>query len=315
MKPILFCNIAWMKHYKGTRGDPPKSSASYIREHGTGSENHNFNPTGGSMRGFVQVTGTINLKRLGTSNDDDFIAGATVVWIAPSPLGGTVIVGWYRNATIYKEVRVDHRVQGRDYNIVAKPKDCVLLPIDRRIYAVPRGKGGIGQSCVWYADNTNPRFRRQVISYIQSNGTKMQKAKKHTVHRPFARNADPLRMQKVETTAVRAIVRHYKKLGYVVDSVEKDNLGWDLQAFLNASSFLRLEVKGLSGSQVSIELTPNEYRNMERYRDTYRVCIVSDALKRPSVYIFSYSPDHRQWEDSDGRVLRVQRITSARMFV
>jgi len=76
-----------------------------------------------------------------------------------------------------------------------------------------------------------------------------------------------------------------------------------------------LKVKGLSGSQESIELTPNEYRNMERYRDSYRVCIVSDALKRPSVHIFSYSPDHRQWEDSDIRVLRVQRITSARMFV
>ena len=315
MKPILFCNVAWMKHYRGIKGDPPKSSASYVREHGTGSERHNFNPTGGTMRGFVQVKGTINLQRLGGSADDESLEGVTVVWVAPSPLGGTYIVGWYRNATVYKQLKCDHRAPERDYNITAAPKDCVLVPVDRRVYSIPRGKGGIGQSCVWFAAGQQLRFFGEVNSYIRSGGTKVPIQARREGRRSFARNSDPLLMQKVEENAIRASDRHYRKIGYTIKSVEKDNCGWDLEAYLNHKLHMRIEVKGLSGSNVGIEFTPNEFRQMKRFRDSYRICVATDALKKPLLYVFSYSPDSNRWEDLEGRELRIEKIIAARMHL
>jgi hypothetical protein len=45
-------------------------------------------------------------------------------------------------------------------------------------------------------------------------------------------------------------VAHFEDLGFVADSVEGDNLGWDLEAIHGASGdSLRIEVKGLSGPQ------------------------------------------------------------------
>jgi hypothetical protein len=44
---------------------------------------------------------------------------------------------------------------------------------------------------------------------------------------------------------------YYTQLGYVVDSVEKDNKGWDLEAVHPIlSEHLKLEVKGLSGAEL-----------------------------------------------------------------
>ena len=48
-------------------------------------------------------------------------------------------------------------------------------------------------------------------------------------------------------------ISYYEKLGYIVTSVERDNVGWDLTAVLGERE-LKLEVKGLSGSQVVVEL-------------------------------------------------------------
>ena len=120
MAPILFCNIAWMKNYKGIRGDPPRGGGSFVTENGTGSERQNFNYKDGIVRGYVQVTGSINIQRLGASQEAKQVKNVTVVWVANSTFG-TVIVGWYLNATVLKtkEPKIDSRFRDRDYNIIA----------------------------------------------------------------------------------------------------------------------------------------------------------------------------------------------------
>jgi len=313
MKPILFCNIAWMRNYQGARGDKPIGGGSYVKENGTGSEVHNFNPKDGVIKGFVQVKKTINLQRLGADKKARLLEDVTVVWLASSPLRGTFIVGWYLHATLCAGKKTDPRFHYRQYNITAKSRNCYLLPIDRRTFEIPRGLGGVGESNVWYAENKPVRFFKDILSYIRSKG-KIVKARRR-IH-PFAggwRNRDPLKRQKVEAKAIRAVYRHFTSLGYQVKSFEKDNLGWDLQAHLNERNFLRLEVKGLSGEFILTELTPNEYRNMERHYDTYRICVVSKALRNPIISIFAYSPDHDNWEDDNGNVLDIQKIVSARI--
>jgi hypothetical protein len=46
-------------------------------------------------------------------------------------------------------------------------------------------------------------------------------------------------------------------------------MGWDLEAIL-PDKLLKIEVKGLSQEEILIELTPNEYDKMKKYKDNYR---------------------------------------------
>jgi hypothetical protein len=314
--PILFCNIAWMKYYRGLRGDIPTGGGSYIAEHGTGSEIHNFNDKDNVIKGFVMIKegGSINIQRLGAKDDAEELNDVTVVWVAPSPLGN-VIVGWYLQSTVLKNMKKDSRFNDRAYNIIAKPQNSFLLPINKRTFQIPRGAGGMGQSNIWYAEKQPKEFIENVLAYIKSDGELIVKKNRIGRTKSYGRNSDPLKRQRVEEKAILVISKYFTSLGYEVQSFEKDNLGWDLQAHLGDKQFLRLEVKGLSGDSILIELTPNEFANMEKYSSSYRICVVTNTLQKPNIYIFSYSPDHRNWEDDKGNVLRIQKIVSARMDI
>jgi hypothetical protein len=102
---VLLCNVSWMKRYQGvTRDDVPRHGGEYVREHGFGHEAVNFKPHNGKVYGFVQLRrGTINISRL------DPIAGektrdVLVVWRARSTRG-SVVVGWYKNATVFRNLQ------------------------------------------------------------------------------------------------------------------------------------------------------------------------------------------------------------------
>jgi hypothetical protein len=76
-----------------------------------------------------------------------------------------------------------------------------------------------------------------------------------------------------------------------------------------------LEVKGLSGANLVIELTPNEYHMMQKQRDSYRICVVVNALVNKAIlYVFAYSAESNAWEDDKGRKLTITEIVSARMI-
>ena len=127
------------------------------------------------MYGIVRVTvGSIRVERLGASPRDDSIDGILVVWVAKSPSDGTVVIGWFRNATVYRARQIPPEGSGRKregrhewgYRIKAKEENCRLLPIEHRILGVPRGgKGAKGQSNVWYAEG-NDAFRQRVQEFI-----------------------------------------------------------------------------------------------------------------------------------------------------
>jgi hypothetical protein len=88
-----------------------------------------------------------------------------------------------------------------------------------------------------------------------------------------------------------------------VETVEKDNVGWDLEAKpKGGGKILCLEVKGLFGSVVKIGVTPNEYRALVKHREgkkpNYRLCVVTDALlSEPTLRIFRYEVPVSVWFD------------------
>lgn len=226
--------------------------------------------------------------------------GVTVVWTARHPsTGGTYVVGWYQHATVrqkYEELpalrrRSSWTWQGREigYYITAAAIDTYLLPPDARTLAVPRrSKGGMGQSNVWYADSApTASFVQQVRAYIAAY---THTGRPPILRRPAARRQpDLLKRLAVEKAAVACVWEHYNTFGYELFSVEKENVGWDLEAIADRLH-LRLEVKGLSGSQLAVELTTNEYRAFTNptHQAYYRLCIVTQALSAPELHIFSY---------------------------
>lgn len=314
---ILFCNVGWMERYQGLRsGDQISGGGAFVKKEGRGHEVCNFIPDKGILYGYVQPPGKqIDIDRIGASSDDDSIDGVTVVWTAGPPGGGTVIVGWYKDATIFRSYQKFHKApvaqsqNGIDgYWIKAPFASATLLPLDARLFEIPRAvKGGIGQSNVWYADSAESApLVKKIRAMIKSGRTPNIKKPKR------GRAQDQEKKIKVEKAAIRACCAHFENLGYDVVSVEKDNVGWDLVATAGRSS-LRIEVKGLSGTLFSIELTPNEYNAFTQQAGDYRLAVVVNALVNPSLSICRYSDEQGTWViESDGsRKLEIKIKQSA----
>jgi len=274
------------------------------------------------MYGYVQPKNSyINIDRLGASKKDDSVDNILVVWVSKSPSGGSFITGWYKDATVFRNPQKPLKNSIRKFNgedidffTVADEVNCRLLSIDERVFKIPRGRGGMGRSNVWFADlEENRNVRHTIWDYINNNNNKIlknniTKSKKGKPWQP-----DPLKRQQVEKNAINTVTDHYNEWGYVVDSVENDNVGWDLEATINDIT-LKLEVKGLSQENILFELTPNEYKKMNENINNYRICVVTRALsENPLLKIFLYSPENDTWEDDIGNKLQINEKISAIM--
>jgi hypothetical protein len=191
MDKIVFFNIAWMKYYRGvTLGDTPKHGGEYIEENGFGSEVYNFQPYNGKMYGFVeagwnngQKLCNININMLGANSRDSRVSGILVVWVARhGDHPGTVVVGWYKNATIHRERQNAPEGSNRKlpdggdaiYFAEADRHNCHLIPVSGRNFNIPRarsGQEGIGQKNIWYADSEfGKKVKSKVLENIRSCG-------------------------------------------------------------------------------------------------------------------------------------------------
>lgn len=78
-------------------------------------------------------------------NKELCVTGVTVIWCATSDLNETSVVGWYKNATVFRKYQLfkDDKSKERFYNILALSSNCVLLPQGtrhRHIWSVPSKK-------------------------------------------------------------------------------------------------------------------------------------------------------------------------------
>lgn len=201
---ILFCNIAWMKYYKGkVYGiDEPDGGGSYVEETGEAGESYNFDPVrlskedsgyedGEYCLGFVETKTTngmtanqLNIEKIdecqGLKNSAE-AEDVLVVYCAKFPdssANETYVVGWYKHATVYRNYAQKSFENGiQCYNAIAKKEDCVLLPKgarrkqDWKVNRKTKGVAyGFGQSNVWYAtDSDNPKLLDEFLKRITDN--------------------------------------------------------------------------------------------------------------------------------------------------
>jgi len=191
---ILFCKISSMKYYKGACDeDIPVNGGSFVAENGFGHEEFNFCPfeMDGSddleCVGFVEPKSnrgsrnTFHIERIEgceAYSREPYIDDVLVVWCAKSYKGEVTVVGWYKHATVWRNLLdwtldfPDHSEE-RYYNVRAKASECVLLPEgerNRHIWSVPlakrTGSYGFGQSMVWYP--TEPEAEQYLSRLLES---------------------------------------------------------------------------------------------------------------------------------------------------
>jgi len=185
-----------------------------------------------------------------------------------------------------------HEKRPLSYQVEAAEEDCTLLgPEERVLWIPPRKKGekGIpGQSPVYFPMSQNavgPEIARRIRHFIDTGealsleaAVRGKRGSKRGRHQP-----DPERRKEIEDEAMGFVTRHFQGLGFHVDDVSLENLGYDLCA-RKGDATLCIEVKGRSGTHVVADFTFNEFAQIrleERGKfdvGSYRICIVTDAL-------------------------------------
>jgi len=181
-----------MKWYKGIIEviDEPSFGGSYIQETGDACEEFNFTPIecddGDFCFGFVETKSTnrvsknqLHIERIeGGTKQDEFIDHVLVVWCAKRD-NRSVIVGWYKDARVYREYEnwemdIDEdEPYKHDFIMEAFADDCVLLPANERSayrWRAPRKlqnrSYGFGQANVWFA---NEESAKEYIETLAKN--------------------------------------------------------------------------------------------------------------------------------------------------
>jgi hypothetical protein len=110
-----------------------------------------------------------------------------------------------------------------------------------------------------------------------------------------------VRDDEVERIAVEAVIAHENAHGYEVESVEKDNRGFDLisrrphpEDAKTAIEVRFIEVKGRAGIG-EIALTGNEYRTAQRLKKDYWLYTVFNCAGAPSIHIVR-DPAQLDWQ-------------------
>ena len=197
---ILFCNIAWMKEYRGNEdgNDTPLNGGSYVDETGDAHEKSNFFPIhfegeeDSYCLGFFETKShngkdvnqmhIENIAGCELCKKEESVEDVLVVYCAKHPAHNfTTVVGWYKHATVFRHYQELEFGEGdfQSYNAIAKTKDCVLLPTSARSkilqWKVPRKTGGcaygFGRANVWYAsedDKGLKEFLERLSSQIES---------------------------------------------------------------------------------------------------------------------------------------------------
>ena len=103
--------------------------------------------------------------------------------------------------------------------------------------------------------------------------------------------APMVRDDEVELIAVRIAMQHERDRGWVVESVEDENRGFDLVSRKphprDAQTFTEvrfIEVKGRA-EVGTVALSANEYRTAQRLKDDYYLYVVFNCLKEPQLHL------------------------------
>jgi hypothetical protein len=249
------------------------------------------------LRGSKEATGTTDLLPL--------------KWFAKvAPHGGTHRVVWDGGAA---DARCTLKASGtsvdRDYGsapevIEFNRRQGISLGTMRLIFQTP-ARRQISE-VLWRATSEKD---------FEATNTAVTVPQASSRHIGWATTPDVAHNAAVESAAIACVVEHFRDLEK--KDRQKDNCGWDLE-FASNSGTLCVEVKGMSGSQIQVELTPNEFRAMESAmkgtcdNGDYKLAVVCDALGASrNLFLFAYEAEMDWLCELTGRRITASLRTAA----
>lgn len=336
---VLFARIGYMDYYQGAKdGDFPVGGGSYNKDN-TGFEACNFLDVRGKVYGYYQPSmnsGKINLERINPKKLGlDKLENVLVIFFStlPQPIAqkniiddvnssSAVIIGWYKNATVFRDAQqIDREIHGIEQNIYfieADVEDSYLLPVDKRIYKIGHGikgekEGNPGQSNSFYIYDEKMNLKDlnklqnnwigKAISYVNTYSgnyikSDFDRAEQDVINGQhklntssgagFQRNSQ-VRIA-VEQFAMRKAKDALIMQGYDVHTTNErgqsicGNSPYDMKAYKDGNEYL-VEVKGTQSSGSSVIFTFNEVK-LHKENSNVILCVVhSIQLKDDKVNI------------------------------
>lgn len=270
----MFIRVGRLKFYDTRLDSEGPVGGGSFNDDDMGSEIENFRPYRGKLYGYGQVSrtgGGYNSRRLGIEpNDEGGMPGVLVVMVAVSEAGrGQVVVGWYRNATVFDDSYDRPANRYGLFNFQARRDDAVLLPISLRRWAVRKGAGGFGQANVLYLRDARGRplrmpWARRVLRMIReyrgpnlARGEDTTDAESSSSGGGRGPRLTAAENRAIEQAAMDKAVAYFSARKYRVKDVHQ-NQCYDLLCERTGEEDLRVEVKGTTGSGDKIIVTANE---------------------------------------------------------
>jgi hypothetical protein len=305
---ILFARIGYMKYYQGPQKDDeqPIRGGSF-NKHKIGHEVFNFMKTDGTIYGYFKASQKdyINLKRIDPKAvNQDRVDNVLVIWFAPNPIDkGQVIVGWYKNATVYRSLinrKQPRELQNYSYNVSCSEENAILLPITKRKYQMGHNiktkLGNPGQANAFYIfddklnlkDFSSPinAWIPKAIEYVESyNGPSISTFEDVVAEEinttVFASGgqgfqSDIKKRLIIEKYAMDECRKYFENKGYKLKNVSNTH-SYDFEATKSGKKIL-IEVKGTETAGNKIILTKKEVDIALKYSDKMILFLVHSII-------------------------------------
>jgi hypothetical protein len=299
-KRVLFARVGWMRGYRGPQPDDEKPiGGGKYNKAGLGHEAFNFKPIDGKVMGYFQPQmqpktrrkshpSKIVLEKIEPRFAGDLLDKVLVVFVARNPVeGGQYLVGWYKNAVVHRLEKHSSASQRNrfGYFIETNSADAVLVPVGRRTFEVPRGKGGFGQANICYPFTNRAGQPKQgnwmdeALAYISSY--QHEDAVQHptsetdpdisemieaTIERAAGYQSNPRIRKAIENYSMQWAYRRLKELGLSPVPKYKTN-PYDFLCTASGAD-LYVEVKGTQQDGRCISLTPNEVAHVKEHKNS-----------------------------------------------
>lgn len=311
-----------MKDYEGvTDEDVPINGGNWVNKNEDAGEAYNFTKCNGWYYGYVRPE-NLDIGRIETTNSDS-LSNIIVIFFATKPNGGQFIIGWYKNAEVYRtRKQVDHMKRDgyTSFNAKAKVSNSYLVPVGQRFFSLPVRPG---ENNVWYGKDYLSKkqldditlYIDDPINYRKRNEKKIKLPNKYKYQYGLPRQPDIEKRKKVEKAAIDEVWKFYKLQKFNLKDISDKNYGWDLQATLG-NEILKIEVKGLSGKDLIVELTANEYLHFIKKKKNYRLAVLTNALeKNKKLHIFQFIKEINEWSDLENNRLSIKPMEFARICI
>jgi hypothetical protein len=322
MALFLFVRVGWMRWYRGPQPDDLKP---------IGGGRHNVRSIGHEVFNFLAIDGrvrahclpvlrpheraqksppSVRLERIQSGYSGDALGGVLAVFVATHPkLGSQRIIGWYRNATVYRHERLSTAKERNSfpYSIETLAQEAVLVPEARRSFIIPRGKGAFGEANVCYALNSDgspkngAQWMDEAVEYLSSyaleNAAQRPESETDatidetigsTIEHAAGFQSDPQIRQVIEKYAMDWAERRLKELFGATPENKSKTKPYDFLCKVTDSE-LYVEVKGTQETAGKIiGLTPNEVDHATQHRNSalfivYAVKVEVNNKKPPVV--------------------------------